>query len=78
VIRIPEYKLDIMGKVCPYCLLAVRNKVSELDSGDILIVKTDHPPAANDTIPIDMKKKGNSVEIMKEKPGIWNLKIIKK
>jgi len=66
-----------MGKVCPYCLLAVRNRVKELDSGDVLLVKTDHPPAANDTIPTDMKKKGNSVEVLKVEPGVWELKILK-
>jgi TusA-related sulfurtransferase len=72
-----EHKLNIMGKVCPYCLIAVRNKVKELNSGDVLVVKTDHPPAANDTIPTDMKKHGNSIETIKLEPGIWELKIVK-
>jgi len=72
-----EYKLDIIGKVCPYCLLIVRNKVKELSSGDVLIVKTDHPPAANDTIPTDMKKKGHIVKSNLLEPGIWELEIKK-
>ncbi|TXT62278.1 MAG: hypothetical protein BAJALOKI3v1_630015 [Promethearchaeota archaeon] len=70
-----EYKLDIIGKVCPYCLLAVRKKVKELSSGDVLIVKTDHPPAANDTIPTDMKKLGYGVKSTLLEPGVWELKI---
>jgi len=70
-----EYKLDIIGKVCPYALLAVRNRVKELSSGDTLIVKTDHPPAANDTVPTDMQKKGHRVETELLEPGLWQLKI---
>ena len=70
-----EYKLDIVGKVCPYCLLAVRNKIKELSPGDILIVKTDHPPAANDTIPTDLKKKGHKFNSILLEPGMWKITI---
>ena len=73
-----EFKLDILGKVCPYCLLAVRNEMKKLSPGDLLVVITDHPPAATDTIPHDMKKKGNEVSSKKLEPGIWELKIIKR
>lgn len=72
-----EYKLDILGKVCPYCLLAVRNEMKKLSSGDILVVITDHPPAATDTIPHDMKKKGEKISTKKLEPGIWELTITK-
>ncbi|MBD3193989.1 MAG: sulfurtransferase TusA family protein [Candidatus Lokiarchaeota archaeon] len=70
-----EYKLDIVGKVCPYCLLAVRKKVKGMVSGDVLTVMTDHPPAANDTIPTDMKKKGYNVKSTLLEPGVWELTI---
>ena len=73
-----EFKLDILGKVCPYCLLAVRNEMKKLSSGDTLVVLTDHPPAATDTIPHDMKKKGETISIKKLEPGIWELTITKK
>jgi len=73
-----EYKLNILGKVCPYCLLIVRNEMKKLSSGDVLVVVTDHPPAATDTIPHDMKKKGNLVLSKKLEPGIWEIKITKK
>ncbi|TFG17121.1 MAG: sulfurtransferase TusA family protein [Promethearchaeota archaeon] len=72
-----EYKLDILGKVCPYCLLAVRNEMKKLSSGDILEVITDHPPAATDTIPHDMKKKGNEISSEKLESGVWKLTIKK-
>jgi TusA-related sulfurtransferase len=70
-----KFELDIVGKVCPYALLAVRNKVKDLSSGDMLIVKTDHPPAANDTVPTDMHKKGHQVETELLEPGLWELRI---
>lgn len=72
-----EFKLDILGKVCPYCLLAVRNEMKKLSSGDTLVVITDHPPAATDTIPHDMEKRGNKVSSKKLEPGIWELTIAK-
>lgn len=73
-----EKKIDITGKVCPYCLMIVKKEVKNLASGDVLIVKTDHPPAATDTIPYNMKKAGNPVESKKLEPGVWELKITKK
>ena len=73
-----EHQLNIIGKVCPFCLLIVRKKLDETASGDVLIVKTDHPPAATDTIPHDMKRKGNTIESKKLEPGVWELRITKK
>jgi TusA-related sulfurtransferase len=73
-----EYQLDILGKICPYCLLTVRSAMKKLSSGDILIVKIDHPPAAIDAIPHDMEKQGNKVASIKREPGVWELRITKK
>ncbi len=73
-----EIQLDITGKICPFCLLIVQKKVDKIASGDTLIVKCDHPPAANDTIPRAMKKRGYPIEVHKLEPGLWELKIDKK
>ena len=73
-----ELNLDITGKVCPYCLLMVKKKMQELFSGDILIVKTDHPPAANETIPTYAKKENYNLESEMLEPGVWELRITKK
>ena len=70
-----ETELDITGKICPYCLLIVKKEIKKLSSGDVLIVKTDHPPAATDTIPYNMKKEGNPIETIKLEPGLWKLRI---
>ncbi len=70
--------LDITGKVCPFCLLIVQKKVEQISTGDTLIVKCDHPPAATDTIPRAMKKKGYGIKTEKLEPGLWELIIDKK
>ena len=44
-------ELDITGKVCPFCLLAVRKAVGPMKPGEELVVRCDHPPAATESIP---------------------------
>ncbi len=73
-----DINLDITGKICPFCLLIVQKKLKKIESGDILVVKCDHPPAANDTIPRAAKKKGYTITVSKLEPGLWELKITKK
>jgi len=73
-----EKELDITGKVCPYCLLFVKKEMAKLNSGDILKVLCDHPPAANETIPFAMKQEGNTITSEKLEPGLWRLTITKK
>lgn len=73
-----EKEIDITGKVCPYCLMIVRKEVGKLSAGDVLKVKCDHPPAANDTIPYNMKKEGNDIKTTLLEPGLWELIITKK
>lgn len=72
-----EHKLDITGKVCPFCLLIVKKKLANINEGDQLVVICDHPPAATDTIPYNMKKMEYPLESSKLEPGLWELKITK-
>ena len=46
-----QQKLDITGVVCPFCVLKIKTAIDVLKSGDELIVISDHPPAAKDSIP---------------------------
>lgn len=73
-----NYNLDITGKVCPFCLLIVKQKLEELASGDTLVVKCDHPPAATKTIPRAMEMDKNRLESKKIQEGLWELTITKK
>ena len=71
-------KLDITGKVCPYCLLAVQKSTAGLEKGDELIVTCDHPPAAANTIPQYAQDNGMTIESRKVGSGLWELKLTKK
>ena len=73
----PMFRLDITGKVCPFCLLIVKKKLATLTKGDVLTVISDHPPAATDTIPYSMKKMGYPCELETLDRGVWELTIIK-
>ena len=46
-----KHTLDITGVVCPFCVLRVRTAMEQVKDGDELMVISDHPPAAKDSIP---------------------------
>ncbi|MEX2684559.1 MAG: sulfurtransferase TusA family protein [Candidatus Sigynarchaeota archaeon] len=73
-----EKNLDITGEVCPYCVLFVRKELQKLQSGDKLIVKCDHPPAATENIPAFLKGEGHKYERELVEPGVWRFTIVKK
>jgi TusA-related sulfurtransferase len=70
--------LDITGKVCPYCLLAVRKAAATLGSADVLVITCDHPPAATTTIPQFAQDNGLSVESEKIASGLWKIRLTRK
>jgi TusA-related sulfurtransferase len=70
--------LDITGKVCPYCLLAVQKEVKAMNKSDELIVTCDHPPAATTSIPQFVKDNGLDSEVKKISPGVWEIRLVKK
>lgn len=70
--------LDITGKVCPYCLLAVQKEVKTMKQSDELVVTCDHPAAATATIPQFARDTGLDVDIKKISSGIWEIRLIKK
>ncbi len=47
----PNEKLDVLGEICPYPQLYTKKKLEKMASGKVLEVLTDHPPAAEETIP---------------------------
>jgi TusA-related sulfurtransferase len=70
--------LDITGKVCPYCTLAVQKSVTDMKPGDNLVVACDNPSAATSSIPQFANNAGFSVESKKVSPGLWEIRLIKK
>lgn len=70
--------LDITGKVCPYCLLAVQKAVAALKPSDELVVLCDHPSAATTGIPQFAQDTGMALQSTKVSPGLWEIRLIKK
>ncbi len=71
-------KLDITGKVCPYCLLAVQKAEKTMNTSDVLVITCDHPPAATESIPQYAKDRGLDIQSRKISPGLWEIQLIKK
>jgi tRNA 2-thiouridine synthesizing protein A len=47
----PDEILDVLGETCPYPQLYTKKKLEKMRLGSLLEVITDHPPAAEETIP---------------------------
>jgi tRNA 2-thiouridine synthesizing protein A len=47
----PDEVLDVLGEICPYPQLYTKKKLEKMPTGSVLEVITDHPPAAEETIP---------------------------
>jgi TusA-related sulfurtransferase len=70
--------LDITGKVCPYCLLAVQKVVAKLNPSDDLIILCDHPSAATTSIPQFAEDNGMAIKTKKISSGLWEIRLTKK
>ncbi len=70
--------LDITGKVCPYCLLAVQKAVATLNPSDELVVLCDHPSTATTSIPQFAQDTGMTVQSKKVSSGLWEIRLTKK
>ncbi|MDD1702718.1 MAG: sulfurtransferase TusA family protein [Methanoregula sp.] len=71
-------KLDITGKVCPYCLLVVQKHAAALKPSDELVIRCDHPPAATTTIPQYAHDAGLLIDSKKISSGLWEIVLTKK
>jgi len=47
----PDEVLDVLGEICPYPQLYTKKKLEKMAPGSVLEILTDHPPAAEETIP---------------------------
>ena len=57
--------LDITGKVCPYCLMAVQKATTALIPSDELVITCDHPSAATISIPQFAQDTGMTIKTKK-------------
>jgi TusA-related sulfurtransferase len=70
--------LDITGKVCPYCLLAVQKEAKMLKPSDELIITCDNPAAATTSIPQLAADLDLALESKKVSSGLWEIRVSKK
>ncbi|MDR3101799.1 MAG: sulfurtransferase TusA family protein [Methanocalculaceae archaeon] len=43
--------MDITGKVCPFCVLSVDQKMKNMPAGSTLVIICNHDPATTDSVP---------------------------
>ena len=70
--------LDITGKVCPYCLLAVQKNAAALNPADELVISCDHPSAATTSIPQFAQDGDMTIKSKKVSSGLWEIRLTKK
>lgn len=70
-------KLDITGKVCPFCLLSVDKELKKLPSGAELVVVCDHTPAATASIPEYCGDRNFGCNVRLIENGLWEITITK-
>lgn len=71
-----EYTLDCLGEACPVPLMKTEKKMTDMASGDVLIVSIDHSCAMKN-IPDWARKMGYNVEVEEVDDGEWEVVIEK-
>ncbi len=72
----PDEVLDVQGEICPYPQIYARKKLESMAAGKVLEVLTDHPPAAEQTIPGYCEKMKYPFVVKKNGP-VYRIKIMK-
>lgn len=70
--------LDLTGKVCPFCMLAVHKETKTMKPSDELTIICDHPPAATESIPRFAMDLGFEIKSSKTSPGLWEITLTKR
>ncbi len=69
-----DHKLDCIGLYCPLPLVQTRNKIEEIEIGEILEVFADDP-AAEDDIKRLVKRNGQELLKFENKDGVFRFVI---
>jgi tRNA 2-thiouridine synthesizing protein A len=71
-----ELKVDVTGETCPVPLVELRKALKKVESGDTVEVVGTHP-ASKKEIPMAVEALGLELLDVKEKEGVWRIKIRK-
>jgi tRNA 2-thiouridine synthesizing protein A len=69
-----EIKVDCIGETCPVPLVETRKALRQAKEGDIVEVTGTHP-ASKKEIPMAVKALGLDLIDIKEKNGVWKIRI---
>ena len=73
-----QYKLEVMGMVCPFPLVEAKEKMNDLTSGDELVIDFDCTQAT-ETIPRWAAEAGHSVTNYEQlSDAAWTITVKKK
>ena len=71
-----EVKVDVKGETCPVPLVEMRKAVKKASPGEIIEITGTHP-ASKKEIPMAVEALGLELVDIKEKDGIWTIRIRK-
>jgi tRNA 2-thiouridine synthesizing protein A len=69
-----EIKVDCSGETCPVPLVETRKALRKAKAGDIVEVIGNHPSSKKE-IPMAVKALGLKLIDIKEKGGVWRIRI---
>lgn len=71
-----KQKIDVTGETCPVPLVEARKALKKASHGDVIEITGNHP-ASKKEIPMAVEALGLELVDVKEKNGIWTIKIRK-
>ena len=71
-----EIKIEVKGETCPVPLIETRKALNKAEKGDIVEIVGTHP-ASKKEIPMAVEALGMELLDVKEKDGVWWIKIRK-
>jgi len=66
-------RIDISGKISPYCLTVVRKEAKALKQSGELFITCDNFPAVTTAIPCIAREEGLNLETRKSSDGCWEI-----
>ncbi|MBI4245012.1 MAG: sulfurtransferase TusA family protein [Planctomycetes bacterium] len=61
--------IDVKGQMCPYPIINTKTELPNLKEGEILLVITDNPPTAEETLPRLCEIRKLQLEIIEKMEG---------
>jgi TusA-related sulfurtransferase len=73
-----QKKLDITGKIGPYCLAVVEKEAKALKPSGELFITCDNFPAVTTSLPRFARQEGLTIETRKSPEGFWEIRLARK